>query len=51
MKRFFNKAIITFIAAIPVITVFAMTASANNAASPFMGQPVPPKNLKKYRKF
>lgn len=51
MKKFLSRAIGLFIAAIPVIAVFAMTVSANNIASPTCGQPIPPKNLKKYRKF
>ena len=51
MKKFLSKAIGSFIAVIPVIAVFAMTVSANNIASPMCGQPVPPANLKKYRKF
>ena len=51
MKKFLTKAIGSLIATIPIIAAFAMTASANNIASPCMGQPMPPKNLKKYRKF
>lgn len=51
MKKLFKKAIGSLIAVIPVMSVFAMTVSANNLASPRLGQPVPPKNLKKYRKF
>lgn len=51
MKKFLSKAIGSLIAVIPVITAFAMMVSANNIASPNFGQPVPPKNLKEYRKF
>lgn len=51
MKNGFHKAMATLISTIPVIAAFAITVSANNIASPCMGQPVPPKNLKKYRKF
>lgn len=51
MKRLFNKAMASFVAAIPVIAAFAITVSANNVASPTCGQPVPPETLKRYRKF
>lgn len=51
MKKFLNKAIGAFIAIIPVVAAFAVTVSANNIASPHASQPVPPKSLKKYRKF
>ena len=51
MKRIISKAISLFVAVIPVIAEFAMLTSANNVASPFIGQPIPPKKLKKYRKF
>lgn len=51
MKKFFSKVIGLFIAVIPVIAAFAIMVSANNIASPCAGQPVPPQNLKKYRKF
>lgn len=51
MKKFLGKTIGLLMAAIPVVAMFAMTVSANNIASPMAGQPVPPENLKKYRKF
>lgn len=51
MKKVLSKAIGAFVAIIPAIAVFTMTVSANNIASPLVGQPVPPKSLKNYRKF
>lgn len=51
MKKVLLRAIGMLIAVLPVITMFAVTVSANTIASPFCGQPVPPENLKKYRKF
>lgn len=51
MKKFLSKALASFVAAIPVIAMFSMAVSANNIASPLMGQPTPPENLRKYRKF
>lgn len=51
MKKFLSKAIGLLIAIIPVMAAFAMTLSANSIASPIHGQPIPPKSLKKYRKF
>lgn len=51
MKTFFKKAIGSIIAVIPVMAALAMVVSANSIASPVHGQPVPPKSLKKYRKF
>ncbi len=51
MKNGLYKVMATLIAAIPVVAAFAVTVSANNIASPNFGQPVPPKNLKEYRKF
>ncbi len=51
MKKLLLKAMGGLIAVLPVITMFAVTVSANNAATPILGQPVPPESLKKYRKF
>lgn len=51
MKNFCSKAMGSFMAAIPAIANVAMTVSANNVASPCLGQPKPPKTIKKYRKF
>ena len=51
MKKIFIKTISSLIAIIPVMTMVAMTVSANNIASPYMGQPKPPSSLKKYRMF
>lgn len=51
MKKFLNKFVSLSITAISVISVFAVIVSANNVASPICGQAIPPKNLKKYRKF
>ncbi len=51
MKKAAAKIMMTLLALIPVISAFAITVSANNAASPVVGQPVPPKSVKKYRRF
>lgn len=51
MKKFLVKAMKGLMAALPVITMFSVTVSANTIASPMCGQPVPPASLKKYRKF
>ena len=51
MKKMIDKTVRLLIAAIPAAAAAAMTISANNAASPIAGQPAPPKNLRKYRKF
>lgn len=51
MKNCLKKAAAAAISAIPAVATVAMTISANNIASPYNGQPVPPASLKKYRKF
>lgn len=51
MKQIMLKAAKALIAVLPVMAMFAVTVSANTIASPTCGQPVPPENLKKYRKF
>lgn len=51
MKKIMLKAAKALVTALPVIAMFAVTVSANTIASPCVGQPVPPENLKKYRKF
>lgn len=51
MKNILKKAVKSLLAVIPVVAVVAMVVSANNIASPYMGQPTPPKNLREYRKF
>lgn len=51
MKKIVNNLISTLIAGIPAVAAFAMIVSANSIASPMCGQPIPPVNLKKYRKF
>lgn len=51
MKNTLTKAMKAFISVLPVMAMFAVTVSANTIASPVCGQPVPPANLKKHRKF
>lgn len=51
MKKFFAKTVKGLVAALPTMTKFSVTVSANTVASPICGQPVPPASLKKYRKF
>lgn len=51
MKKALSKAIGALMTSIPVIAAVAMTISANSIASPINGQPIPPQNMKKYRKF
>lgn len=51
MKKTVLKIFTGLMAVVPTIACFAMVASANSTASPFIGQPTPPESLKKYRKF
>ncbi len=53
MKRqnFKGKVINAIFKALPVLTLAAVVINANSVASPTNGQPVPPSDLKKYRKF
>ncbi|MDO5396493.1 MAG: cyclic lactone autoinducer peptide [bacterium] len=51
MKNCLRKIAAAAVSVIPAMAAIAMTISANNIASPFIGQPVPPESLKKYRKF
>ncbi len=36
---------------IPALAMIMVVINANSVASPINGQPVPPEDLKKYRKF
>ncbi len=39
------------IKSIPALAMIMVVINANSVASPVNGQPVPPKDLKKFRKF
>lgn len=46
-----NRAISFLLRVVPACAMLAVIANANSAVSPWNGQPTPPENLKKYRKF
>ncbi len=50
-QNFKGKVFNAIFKALPVLTLAAVVINANSVASPTNGQPVPPSDLKKYRKF
>lgn len=51
MKRIFINVVKGLLAVLPAITMFSIIISANTTASPIWGQPTPPIDFRKYRKF
>ena len=51
IKKIAKKVIPLIIKAVPVILALALVINSNSTSCIFNGQPVPPKGLKKYRKF
>lgn len=50
-KKLLDKGMCFAMGALPVLLTGLLIIHTNSAASGINGQPVPPKNLKKYRKF
>lgn len=51
MKNVGSKIMLKVIRIIPIIVPVLLSIHANSTASFTNGQPIPPKNLRKYRRF
>lgn len=51
LKKLFDKGVKFAMSSLPAIMTAMLVIHANSAASIVNGQPVPPKTLRKYRKF
>ena len=51
LKKMFNNSVKFVMSSLPVIMTAMLVIHTNSTASIANGQPVPPKTLKRYRKF